>query len=449
MATDYGILNRLSVDQSIDRGREKSKSRVLLYCINYAPELTGISKYTAEMAEWLVESGVEVSVVTAPPYYPAWRIDPAYSAVRYQRERIEGVSVFRCPIWVPRQVTGFKRIVHLASFALSSLPVILWLSIRIRPKLILVVEPPLFTAPAAWMAARLSGASAWLHVQDFEVDAAFGLGILRARGLQRLVLSFEGWLMRRFDQVSTISQNMVKRLVSKGVKIERARFFPNWVRLDRIFPIPRPTSLRTQNFRDDQIVVLYSGNFGKKQGLEIIIEAAKILNEQGNDRIHFLLCGDGVTAQELRESAKGLPNISFWPLVAADLLNELLNLADIHILPQRADAQDLVFPSKLTNMFASGRPVVTTANPGTQIAEIVHDCGLIVAPGDPEALTIALKTLADDSGRRVLLGAAARRVAEKLWDKNKVLESIFGMHIGSTDDVLPPSKPGTTTQRSV
>ena len=206
------------------------------------------------MAEWLTENGVDVSVVTAPPYYPAWRIDPSYSAVRYHQERIEGVSVFRCPIWVPRQVTGLKRIVHLASFALSSLPVILWLSIRLRPKLILVIEPPLFAAPAAWMAARLSGAAAWLHVQDFEVDAAFDLGILRARGFRRLVLTLESWLMRRFDRVSTISQHMIKRLASKGVKVERTRFFPNWVKLDRIFPLPHTTSLRAKNFRDNQIV---------------------------------------------------------------------------------------------------------------------------------------------------------------------------------------------------
>ena len=423
--------------------------RVLIYCINYAPELTGISKYTAEMAEWLTENGVDVSVVTAPPYYPAWRIDPSYSAVRYHRERIEGVSVFRCPIWVPRQVTGLKRIVHLASFALSSLPVILWLSIRLRPKLILVIEPPLFAAPAAWMAARLSGAAAWLHVQDFEVDAAFDLGILRARGFRRLVLALEGWLMRRFDRVSTISQHMIKRLASKGVKVERTRFFPNWVKLDRIFPLPHTTSLRAKHFPHDQIIVLYSGNFGKKQGLEILIEAARILGEQQNDGIHFLLCGDGVASKRLQESATGLRNITFWPLVPTELLNELLNLADIHVLPQRADAQDLVFPSKITNMLASGRPVVATANPGTQIAEMLGDCGLVVPPGDPAVLANALKTLAADRERRILLGAAARRVAESLWDKNKILESMFREHIGSIDNVVAPSKPAAARERDI
>lgn len=411
--------------------KRKKQPRVLLYCINYAPELTGISKYTTEMAEWLVDNGMDVSVVTAPPYYPAWRIDPLYSGVRYHRESIGGVTVFRCPLWVPRQVTGLKRVVHLASFALSSLPIVLWLSIRLRPKLILVIEPPLFAAPAAWVAARLAGAASWLHVQDFEVDAAFDMGILRAGGIRRLVLNLESWLMRRFDRVSTISQHMIKRLASKGVDMGRTRFFPNWVKLDRIFPLTHTTSLRTKNFRDDQIVVLYSGNFGKKQGLEILIDAARILEAQRNDRIHFLLCGDGVTSQKLRENATGLKNITFWPLVPTELLNELLNLADIHVLPQRADAQDLVFPSKLTNMLASGRPVVATANPETQVADILDKCGLVVPPGDPVALATALKTLANDRDQRILLGAKARHVAESSWDKNKVLESMFGEYIGS------------------
>ena len=445
MTRKHSIQRWLNNDHSAHQ-RRKKKPRILLYCINYAPELTGISKYTTEMAEWLADNGMDVSVVTAPPYYPAWRIDPLYSGVRYQRERIGEVTVFRCPLWVPRQVTGLKRIVHLASFALSSLPVILWLSVRLRPKLILVVEPPLLAAPAAWMAARLSGAAAWLHVQDFEVDAAFDMGILRARGFRRLVLAIESWLMRRFDQVSTISQHMIKRLASKGVQVERTRFFPNWVKLDRIFPLLHTTSLRTKNFRDDQIIVLYSGNFGKKQGLEILVEAVRILDDQQNDRIHFLLCGDGVASQRLQESATGLRNITFWPLVPMDLLNDLLNLADIHVLPQRADTEDLVFPSKLTNMLASGRPVVATANPRTQIAEILDDCGLVVPPGDAAALASALKTLANDKEQRILLGAAARRIAESLWDKNKVLTSMFGEPIDSTDNVVAPSKADTTTE---
>ena len=121
--------------------------KLLVYGINFAPELTGIGKYTGEMVAWLAARGHEVRVVTAPPYYPDWSVRPGYSGSRYAREDWRGATVLRTPLWVPRKVTGLKRLVHLASFALSSLPTLLaqW---RWKPDVVWVTEPPLFCAPA-------------------------------------------------------------------------------------------------------------------------------------------------------------------------------------------------------------------------------------------------------------------------------------------------------------
>lgn len=415
--------------------------RALLYSINYAPELTGIGRYTGEMAEWLSARGMDVTVVTAPPYYPAWRVADGYSALRYRKERIGGVDVLRCPLWVPRRPTGLKRLLHLASFALTSLPVMLWLALRLRPQLVLVVEPPLFAAPAALVVARLCGASAWLHVQDFEVDAAFELGLLRGGALRRATTAVERWLMRRFDCVSSISQRMVQRLAAKGVPTGRTRHFPNWVDLKRIRPLASAPAFRTGRFGDDHVVVLYSGNIGKKQGLETVLRAAELL-AQSNDRIRFVFCGDGAGRAELERAAHGRGNIELWPLVPAERLNELLNAADIHVLPQRADAADLVFPSKLTNMLASGRPVVATATPGTQVAEMLAGCGVVTEPGDAQALADALVALARDRARREKLGALGRSRAEQLWDKDAVLEAAFHDYLAGRDDadaLAPPA----------
>lgn len=398
--------------------------RVLLYTLNYA-ELAGIGKYTREMAEWLGEQGVEVTVVTAPPYYPAWRVEAPYSATRYQEERTGKVSIIRCPLFVPRRATALKRILHLLSFAFTSLPVVLWHALRCRPQLIMVVEPPLFAAPCAWLAARICGATAWLHVQDFEVETAFNLGLLRKGALHRLVVAAESWLMRRFDRVSTISARMRTHLLAKNIEPDRIDLFPNWVELERIRPLGASSRLRTSDYAPGDIVVLYSGNLGKKQGLETVIEAATLLNEPGDEHIRFIICGDGVERMELEALAQDSGNIAFWPLVPLKRLNELLNLADIHVLPQRRDAADLVFPSKLANMLASGRPVVATANPGTEIATVLHGCGVVVAPGNAPALAHALRSLANDPQRRHALGVAARHAAERRWDKNKVLEDAF------------------------
>jgi colanic acid biosynthesis glycosyl transferase WcaI len=397
--------------------------RVLLYGINYAPELTGCGKYTGEMAAWLAARGAKVTVVTAPPYYPAWRVDSPHTWHLYRVETHDGIEIVRCPLFVPRRASGLKRVLHLLSFACTSLPVLLWLALRRRPDVIVAVEPPFLGAPAAWLAARLMGATAWLHVQDFEIDAAFDLGLLRSERLRKLVLRAERALMRRFDRVTTISERMRARLRAKGVPSARAQLFPNWVDLERIRPLPQRS--RSARFAADDVVVLYSGNMGKKQGLETLLDAARLIETAGERRIRVVLCGDGAERAELAAAAKGITNVGFAPLVPLERLNDLLNAADIHVLPQRADAEDLVFPSKLTNMLASGRPVVATAGSGTQIATVLEGCGVVVPPGDAAALAAALRGLAADTERRRTLGAEARRVAERLWDKNTVLASAF------------------------
>ena len=236
--------------------------RLVIYGINYRPELTGVGKYSGEMAEWLAARGHEVRVVTAPPYYPQWSVLGVYSAWKYRRETLGGVSVWRCPLWVPGSPSGLKRILHLASFAVSSFPVML-LQLSWRPDFILVIEPPLFCTPTSLLVSRLCKARSWLHVQDFEVDAAFDLGVLSSPRLRRLVLKAESWLMSKFDRVSTISTQMINRLQAKSVSSEKQVLFPNWVDLEHIYPIRSPVEFKGQlGISASSIVFLYSGKSG-------------------------------------------------------------------------------------------------------------------------------------------------------------------------------------------
>lgn len=412
--------------------------RILIHGINFSPELTGIGKYTGEMAEWLAERGHEVRVVTAPPYYPNWKIAKGYvnwwgkKVVQYSKPEDAGgkLTVYRCPLWVPNIPSGLKRLLHLASFGLSSFPVMLQ-QVFWRPDVVWVVEPPLFCAPQSWVVARLSGGKAWLHIQDYEVDAAFELGLLKGKRLQRIVAAGERWLMRRFDRVSTISQRMVERAELKGVARERVVRFRNWVDVDGVRAVDsRLIAYRAElGIAEDAVVALYSGNMGGKQGLEILAEAAKICwEEQGADtdptvEIVFVFCGAGAGRDSLVALCENLPNVRFMDLQPAGRLGELLSMADVHLLPQRADAADLVMPSKLTGMLASGRPVVATANEGTEVAEVVESCGLVVQPEDGPALAGAVKILALDAALRCKLGEAGRAYALKYLDKEIVLSN--------------------------
>lgn len=397
--------------------------RILIYGINYAPELTGIGKYTGEMAEWLAAQGHEVEVVTAPPYYPSWQVGEGYSAWSYSCELLAEVKVWRCPLWIPTFQSGLQRILHLASFAMSSLPVILWQGLFWRPEIVFVVEPPLFCAPGAWLSARLCNAKAWLHIQDFEVDAAFDLGLLPAGWMRSIATRLERWLTCRFDFVSTISEHMLERVAAKGVDQSKHIFFPNWVDTNAIYPMSESSFLRAElGITPDTTVVLYSGNLGEKQGLEMLIAAADLLT--AHPHILFVICGEGTAKKRLLKLAKDLPNIRFLDLQPIVKLNALLNLANIHLLLQAASAADLVMPSKLTGMFASARPVVATAHPSTQVAQVVKERGIVVPPGDVTALANGILYLAIRPEERMRLGQAARAFAVAHWSQVTILKQL-------------------------
>lgn len=394
--------------------------RILIYSLNYSPELTGIGKYNAEMVEWLVKRGYEVRVVTAPPYYPDWKVWDGFSIYRYKRTVSAGANVWRCPLWVPSVQSGSKRVLHLLSFALTSFPVMLS-QIFWRPDVIFVVEPPLFCAPTALLCARLSRARSWLHIQDFEVDAAFDLGLVPKK-FEGFIGMLEQRLMGMYDRVSSISERMLKRLDAKGVVKKKQFYFPNWVDTEQIFPMEQLSEYRQELGLDDNcLVALYSGNMGEKQGIEVVLEAASLLIN--DHRFQFVLCGTGAAYARLRQLAINAKNIHWLPLQPFDKLNELLNLADVHLLPQRSDAADLVMPSKLTGMLASGRPVIATVDTDTQIAKVVKDAGVVVPPENSGALVDALKELLANPGLRYKMGMAGREYAAKHLGLDAILSN--------------------------
>jgi len=411
--------------------------RILIHGINFHPESAGVGKYTGEMASWLAGRGHEVRVVTAPPHYPQWRVSPEYRAWKYSRERrpVRGGSectprssvssavemeVFRCPIWVPGTPRGTSRLLLLASFGLSSWPAMLW-QVAWRPDVVLLVEPTLFCSLQALFVAFCTGAKAWLHVQDFEVDAAFELGDLSSSRLRNWVFAIERRLLSHTDRVSTISARMLDRLIAKGVDPSRCVLFPNWVDTTAIHPLHGPSPLRRElGIAEQTFVALYSGSMGKKQGLDLLVDVARALSNRAN--LRFVFCGEGSYRHTFAEKVKDLPNVSLLPFQPTERLNDLLNLADIHLLPQRADAADLVMPSKLTGMLASGRPVLATAHHGTQLASALRGLGIVVPPGDPDAFVSAVLELAADKDLRLMLGQEARRYALTHLDSLVILD---------------------------
>jgi colanic acid biosynthesis glycosyl transferase WcaI len=397
--------------------------RLLILGLNYAPEIVGIAVYTTGMAEALAAEGHEVRVIAGQPYYPAWRIMPGHNPWAFSQTTENGVSVTRVPHYTPAEPTGIKRLLHHASFAASALVPMLWGGLAWRPDVVLTIAPSLIGAPVARVAAFLAGASSWLHVQDLEVEAAFATGLLDGSGrAARMARAFETLVMKSFDRVSAISPEMCRRLIQKGVPRERVSELRNWADIEAIRPLHEPSPYRARWGIATEHVALYSGNIANKQGIDIVLDAAKLLRQRRD--LTFVICGEGPNRRKLEALAQGLGNVQFHDLQPKDRLNDLMGLATIHLLPQVAGAADLVLPSKLANMLASGRPVVATAAEGTGLAREVDGCGEAVEPGDAAMFAGAIVRLIEDEAMWAGMAASARARAETRWARSEIIDAL-------------------------
>jgi colanic acid biosynthesis glycosyl transferase WcaI len=393
--------------------------RILFLGINYWPEQIGIGLYSGDMCTSWAAMGHEVQAIVAAPYYPAWKVFDGYAGKGWARGVEDGVDLTRCPIYVPAEPTGLKRIVHHMSFFAASLVPMLKAAIGGKPDVIFTSAPSLIASPVAWLAARLSGAKCWLHIQDFEVEAALATGLVKQGLAGKLGAWFERTVFARFDRVSSISPQMCRKLEEKGVPPGKVYELRNWADIERVRPLTGRSPYRDEWGIETPHVALYSGNIANKQGIDIVVEAARLLRERKD--LTFVVCGEGPNRASLERAAADLDNIRFHDLQPRERLGDLLGMASVHLIPQLAGAADLLLPSKLTNMLASGRPVIATAEPGTGLAGEVEGAGLVCEPENARALSGSIERLLDDEPLRARLGEVARTRAIERWSRQHIL----------------------------
>jgi len=397
--------------------------KVLIYGINFSPELTGIGKYTGEMAEWLSAAGYQVRVITAQPYYPAWRFSDGYKN-RYTVSSEQGFKVIRCPMYVPAKPTGLKRMLHLMSFSLTSffpvLGTVFW-----KPDLVVQVAPTLFCSLQTLLLAKMTKGKSVLHIQDFEVDAMVGLSMMRSNWVGNLAYWFEKNILQRFDVVSTISEGMMKRALDKGVRAERLVLFPNWSEVHRFLDVQSsPELLLSLDLDPNKKIILYSGNMGEKQGLESVLYVAQRM--AADSELIFLLVGTGAGKARLEalSASLGLKNVFFLPLQPYEELPQLLALAHCHLVVQRAGAADAVLPSKLTNILAVGGNSVITAFAGTSLGDLCEDHKGISVLVDPDSVS-ALEAGIVQALAMPRPNAVAREYAQTYLDQDLILKQFL------------------------
>lgn len=393
--------------------------RILFYGINYYPELTGSGKYSGEACEWLASRGYEVEVITAMPYYPAWKINEKYESKWWHTEMINGVKVHRCPLYVPPNVTAFKRILLETSFVLSSL--IYWLKIFFTKKFdaAICVCPPFQLGLLPYFYSKLRGVPFIYHIQDLQVDMVNDLEMIKSKKAITVLFWIEKFIMNGATVISSISDGMIKKLKNKQLKVNNYLLFPNWVDTISIKPLNPNESLREElGYKADDVIVQYSGTIAEKQGLEMIIEVAKEL-----PFIQFMMVGEGGYKQKLIEKVKEakLENIRFFPLQPYHKLSNLLVTGDIHLVLQKKSASDLVLPSKLTSILSAGAFAIITASEGTSLYEIIntHKTGILVEPESLPALKASILKYSNEDTS--IYKNNARIYAQKYLDREQIM----------------------------
>lgn len=401
------------------------RRRVLIYGINYAPEPTGVGRYSGDIGAYLARAGHRVDVVTAVPHYPGWQPRDGYRN-RYMREDMAGVRVVRCPLLLKSDMHGIWRLLAPLSFAVTSAPVAVWKILTARPDTVLCVEPTLFSSPIAVLFAKLVGARTVLHVQDLEIDAAFAVGHLGKGPMQKLAYWVEGRLLRAFTFVVTISTGMQAALRAKGVPAQRISIVRNWVDTDKVKPAaPDPMLREALGISPSAFTVLYAGNIGPKQALPLVLDAAEELVERPG--LEFVVAGDGPEKAKLVARYGHLPNVRFLPIQPEERFQKLLSAVDCHILPQHSGTVDMLLPSKLGGMLASGKPCIVMANPGTELYDFLSEAAIMVSTDHPERLVLAITDLA--GGRAGVDKSAQLELAEGL-DIESCLKALSAIILG-------------------
>ncbi|MFC7220047.1 glycosyltransferase [Streptomyces polyrhachis] len=376
-----------------------SVTRLLLVSTNYAPEQAGIGPYATQIAEhWAHTGRGEVHVLAGMPHYPQWETAPEYRGRWRLTEDRAGVSVHRRRHTVPRRQSALKRALYEAS--------VLGHGLIAGPRM---GAPDLVTAQLPSLAGGVLGARLAKRygvpyvpvVQDLMGAAAAQSGIRGGDRAAKGAAAVEAWVLGRATLVGVIHESFVERVAAMGVPESRIRLVPNWSHVAR--PVcPRAGTRERLGWPEDQTVVLHSGNMGLKQGLEVLVETARLAPE-----VRIVLMGDGNQRELLQEAGRDLPNLDFLPPADDADFTDVLAAADVLAVTQRATVKDMSVPSKLTSYFATGRPVVASiADEGGTAEEMRRaGAGVIVPPEDPEALLAAVRELAADPGRADGLGA--------------------------------------------
>jgi len=400
----------------------------------YPPEVAPIGHMMRELAESLVEHGLRVDVVTSVPNHPrgilftGWR-----NRVLQLEEPRPGLRVLRVgallrPASAQDRPRGklHRILAYLAFTALVCLRAF-W---NVRPRVIFGVLQPLTIGPVLGLLARWRGARLVYNIQDLHPDAAVSLGLIRNALLIRMLLRIESQAYRRADALSVICEGFREHCVARGASAANVAVIPNWIDLDEVLPLTRPSALRSEiALPPGAFIALYAGTIGYVSGAQVVLEAAALL--AGTPDIHIVFVGDGPLVATLRSEAdaRKLTQVHFLPFQPRERLNDVQGLGDVSLVTLLHGHGRTSVPSKVLGYMAAARPVLAAVDADSETARVVRaaGAGIVTPAGDAAALADAIRRLYDDRELARSLGGSGRRHLETSQSKAAILDSYHAL----------------------
>lgn len=394
--------------------------RLTILCPHFAPDVAPTGEVMTSIAAELVRLGHELHIVTALPWYRHHALEAGWDGRLVRHEQTDWGRITRVHPFPTDKTNIPARALAFGGFTL--LATLEGLITRSRPDLVLAMSPPLTLGAAGWAVARARRVPFVFNIQDVFPDVAVELGLLTGTRAIAAASLLERVSYRHADAVTVLSDELadnVRAKITRGLTGDRARHeaakvrvIPNFVDTGWIAPGPRHNGYRDEYGLGDRTVVMYAGNVGLSQSLDLVLAAAAAMIDEPD--VVFVVNGGGSARADLERRAAGLANVVFVDMQPKGRLPEVLAAADLHVVPLKRGLAWSSVPSKLYSILAAGRPILASVDDGTEVARTIERAGAgrSVLPDDPEAFTTAIRSMLADRAALAEAGAAGRRFVE-------------------------------------
>lgn len=392
---------------------KSGKLRLIVLCPHFEPDMAPTGVVMTRIVHELANLGHQLHVVTSLPWYRKHQVETKWAGALWRVEKTDWGSVTRVQPFAGRTKSNLLR--RALGFVLFSY----FVGLRAlfaggfwrRVDGVLAMSPPLTLGLIGWHTKLFRGGKLVFNIQDVFPDAAVETGAIT----NQKIISAAKWLERisyqKSDAVVLLSDDLANNVQQKLPQKfhKRVKVIPNFVDTNAILPMSRDTNYRRELGIDDSLVVMYAGNVGFSQSLDLLIEAARTM-----PNCVFVINGDGAARKSLELSAQGLTNVKFGDYQDVSRLAEVLATGDIHVVPLRKGLGSVSVPSKTYSILAAARPIIGAIDLDTEVPRILaaSNSGVCVEPDNQQAFNSALINLVADRKALVEMGERGRKWVE-------------------------------------